>query len=326
MTTLTGHLSLYATQSLKSIDNWMNVVQGNIGGSLVTAYKQVEITYGGNTTTELKSPSTIKAGVMIGEQLLTTGNTRVDWRQGEIINSTQETHFAIQGEGFFLVQKLDASALPPNASSSGIVVTYSGITPSSTHGPAYLTRAGDFHWGKLPDDPNNTDADPNNDRLLLLNNDGMAVLADHGDGNHVFGPLSITDFNQIAANNPTFFRLRPSIVQPTYDTAISVTDDITATVDYDELKYSKYGSTILEFPTAINIKTLVEGSANLLDRRLATSPATDTLLVENALESSNVRTERNITELAVMGKIYNGFVQLIKVYNSNLDEVLGFIR
>ena len=133
MTTLTGHLSLYATQSLKSIDNWMNVAQGNLGGSVVTAFKEVELTYGGNLTHEIRSVSQTRNGVQIAEQSLTTGNTRINWRQGEIISSTQETHFAINGEGFFLVADF------PQRND------YNGTTSSNLDN-LYLTRAGDFHW------------------------------------------------------------------------------------------------------------------------------------------------------------------------------------
>jgi flagellar basal body rod protein FlgG len=317
MSTLTGHLSLYATQSLKAIDNWMNVTQGNIGGSLRTSYKEVELMYGGNLTHELRSVSQSRNGVQIAEQTLTTGNTRINWRQGEIINSTQDTHFAINGDGFFLVHKPTAATIAgfPN-SISGVFGLISG---GGNQNDLYLTRQGDFHWGKIQ-------GDPNPDRLFLLTNEGYLVLADHGDGNDVYGPMTLDDFNRTSAMNATFFRLRPSIVQPTYDTTIGTASPITNVVDYDELQYSKLGSSYFKAPTCINFKTLVEGSANLLDRKLATDSSSGTLLIENALEASNVKVERNITELASMGKIYNGFVQLIKVYNSNLDEVLGFIR
>ncbi|MFN8576266.1 MAG: hypothetical protein U0354_05370 [Candidatus Sericytochromatia bacterium] len=315
MGTLTGHLSLYATQSLKAIDNWMNVAQGNIGGSLRTGFKEVELMYGGNLTHELRSVSQTKNGIQIAEQSLTTGNTRINWRQGEIIGSTQDTHFAINGEGFFLVYK------PTPAQVAGFPNVTNGIfglvAGSGNQNDLYLTRQGDFHWGRLQ-------GDPNPDRIFLLTNEGYLVLSDHGDGNNVYGGMTLDDYNRTSAMNATFFRVRPSVVQPTYDAGLP--SPIVNTVDYDELQYSKLGSTYFKAPTCVNFKTLVEGAANLLDRGALDPGPSGTLLVENSLEASNVKVERNITELASMGKIYNGFVQLIKVYNSNLDEVLGFIR
>ncbi|MBC7475615.1 MAG: hypothetical protein H7263_15115, partial [Candidatus Sericytochromatia bacterium] len=47
MSTLTGHISLFATQSLKSIDKWMAVVQGNLNGTVRIGFKEATLTYGG---------------------------------------------------------------------------------------------------------------------------------------------------------------------------------------------------------------------------------------------------------------------------------------
>ncbi|RYX90127.1 hypothetical protein EON78_07060 [bacterium] len=307
MTTLTGHLSLYATQSLKSIDNWMNVVQGNIGGSLVTAFKEVELTYGGNITHELRATSGIKNGVQIAEQSLTTANTRLNWKQGEVISSTQETHFAIQGDGFFLLVKPDD--VTPNYD------RYPNATATSED--VFLTRAGDFHWAEVKDSAGNNVTGTVGE-LVLVNKQGLVVMTE--DSSPVNGnvrPLRKSDFDNIN------IKARPSVFMPTKDAYPSAPNNI---VDFDELEYSRYGSTVLKAPTATFMATLIAGSYGVLDRRQLGDDDGETRLIEKALEASNVKTERNITELAVMGKVYNGFVQLIKVYNSNLDEVLGFIR
>lgn len=299
MSTLTGHLSLYATQSLKSIDNWMNVAQGNIGNSLRTASKEVELMYGGGLTHELRPTSSTKNGVQIGEQVLTTGNTRVNWSQGEIIKSTQDTHFAINGEGFFLVADYP------------LRTDYVGHSTNNLDN-LYLTRDGSFHWAIIdsisPTDP------------VLVTDQGHIVLGE-GNGatnsnNHVIRILQ-SEFYSAGLH-------KPSVVLPDYSTMGGGVG--TETVDFDELQYSKFGSTVLKAPTARSFKTIVNGAAGIMDRRDFGDPPGPTNLLQNALEASNIRVERNITELAAMGKIYNGFVQLIKVYNSNLDEVLGFIR
>ncbi|MFN8578974.1 MAG: hypothetical protein U0354_19270 [Candidatus Sericytochromatia bacterium] len=320
MGTLTGHLSLYATQSLKAIDNWMNVAQGNIGGSLRTGFKEVELMYGGNLTHELRSVSQTKNGIQIAEQSLTTGNTRVNWRQGEIIGSTQDTHFAINGDGFFLV-------VDPKVAS--VVGFFTG-----RENGVYLTRQGDFHFAEAKDSSGNVIGGAGNQ--VLVNNEGMVVMADFSDGpnpgnsDNIYRWMTQIEFNQ---NKPSNWR--PSVVQPTYD-APNVRTQPVNILDYDELKYSKFGSTIFQAPTSTCIKTIVNGTNGNLDTRNIVSPNANgetiaaftptSRLIESALEASNVKVERNITELASMGKIYNGFVQLIKVYNSNLDEVLGFIR
>jgi flagellar hook protein FlgE len=326
MSTLTGHLSLYATQSLKAIDNWMNVTQGNIGGSLRTAYKEVELMYGGNLTHELRSVSQTRNGVQIAEQTLTTGNTRINWRQGEIINSTQDTHFAINGDGFFLV-------VDPK------VANVSGFFTGRENG-VYLTRQGDFHFSEVTNAAGAVVGGAGNQ--VLVNNEGMVVMADFSDGPNPGNSDNIYRFmTQVEFNQALPSKWRPSVVQPTYDVFNgTIAGDRTQPIsilDYDELQYSKYGSGIFQSPTSNSIRTIVNGSNDNFDNRTKVSPSTITgettasfnstsRLIGNALEASNVKIERNITELASMGKIYNGFVQLIKVYNSNLDEVLGFIR
>lgn len=300
------NLSALASNSLKSIDNWLETIQGNISGTTRTAFKQSELYYGPSVSYVLKEPAQDRAGEMLPELSMNVGYTKLDWSQGTIVSSTQNSHFAVQGDGFFVVQELTGalsnSSVAP-ATSKAIIDTYdlTSATPSSGGGNVYFTRDGEFHWGIHPNDPNK--------RLILLDKNGMMVLSDHGNSDNALGPISIADYNETSTGNATFFRVRPSIVRPT--------------VPNDSLEFSKYGATYFKTQDGVPMSgsVVVEGAAERFS-----SADGQTLLVENALEASNSEFERNLTEMVVLTKVYNSMTQVIKVYNTTLDEMLGFIR
>lgn len=414
MSTLTGHLSLYATQSLKAIDNWMNVAQGNIGNSLRTASKEVELMYGGGLTHELRPTSSTKNGVQIGEQVLTTGNTRTDWSQGEIISSPLSSHMAIVGEGFFMVydpddkkvfltrdgefrdngtgqcinalgQVLVDAAMAINLGLNGGAFPYTaptsvaagdldtewsplviapganGATPYGIPGAGAGSLSVQAKYSFFVNEsaitgPINVNFRNDNEGFLFVNG---ALVASHAwpalDVTVDIAPYLRDGANIITVQNsnsggPGGFILTGTIpgaaaydgsgtpivldtgtapwaakvYGPYYPSPLNNQFEVQPqdvllvnTSRKDELKYSKFGSTIWDSPFPIDSNNYI-----------AALPETNGVgrVLNKSLEASNIRVERNITELAAMGKIYNGFVQLIKVYNSNLDEVLGFIR
>ena len=93
--------------SMRSIDLWQKTVNNNLNGSLKTGYKGADIQFGGGATTYMRPPSQTKSAIGIGEQSLPVAHTTIDFKQGTLVKADADTQFAIQGEGFFLVQKLD---------------------------------------------------------------------------------------------------------------------------------------------------------------------------------------------------------------------------
>jgi flagellar basal body rod protein FlgG len=255
---------------------------------------------------------------MVGEQALTVGSTRINWRQGTIVSSTQETHFAIQGDGFFAVADLRSHVSGSTGTVTKVNDDFVFDAGSTAEGKVYLTRNGEFRFALVP---SVSATDP-----ILVDNNGMAVLSDDLPvtlGNYKFIFKSSFDL----PSDPTFTTIgkeRPSVFQPDYDTAINGT--LVNAIDYQQLKYSEFGSGYYVAPTANSIKPIINGSNDVVDTHQLNGPSSGSMLLEKSLEASNTSTERNITHLSMLGKIYNGFVQLIKVYNSNTDEVLGFIR
>lgn len=311
------NMSLTAVKSMQAIDDWMDTVNANLNGLAKTAFKESDISFGGNITYTLRTPRQDQAGEMIGEQALTVGSTRINWRQGTIVSSTQETHFAIQGDGFFAVADL-------RNNTGGNVGTVTKVNDDlvfnaggAAEGKVYLTRNGEFRFALVPA--------VSATNPILVDNNGMAVLSDRTPINGSYGFIFKSSFD--LPSDPTFATIgkeRPSVFQPDYDPALAGT--LVSAIDYQQLKYSEFGSGYYVAPTANSIKPIINGSNDVLDTHQLNGPSSGSMLLEKSLEASNTSTERNITHLSMLGKIYNGFVQLIKVYNSNTDEVLGFIR
>jgi flagellar hook protein FlgE len=151
--------------SLRSILSEMGVINGNIVGSNRNAYKASTYSYGGGV---------INGSLQTPDQSLITSHTSIDFSQGEIVGTGQQTDFAIAGEGFFLLQQIQDVGGPNSAN--------------------LLTRDGSFQF---------TDVPALGGRVLTTNN-GLAVLRDNGAGS--FDAILESDFK----NNG----FRPSIVMP----------------------------------------------------------------------------------------------------------------
>ena len=164
---LSGHLSIFAMQSMRSIDSWMSTIQANLNGSTRNAFKSTDIFYGGGAVNVFKAPTQTEAGIQIGEQSLSVGHTQINWKQGETVSSTQSQHFAILGEGFFVAVEQANYA----------IAAYNGTGIGATKG--YLIRDGEFHWATIPgvSNPLTGISEP-----VLVTKEGFIVLADISDG------------------------------------------------------------------------------------------------------------------------------------------------
>jgi flagellar hook protein FlgE len=312
------NVSYAATKSLHAIDDWLSTCQANLTGSVRNSFKESNLTYAGSNTIINRTPKLAVSGEMIAEQTLKTGDTRVDWKQGDIVDSTEDTHFAIQGDGFFIVTD-------PKTTNYGIAPLYFGGNTTAGAQKAYLTRDGEFHWAVVTNSAGANIGTPITgvaNEQVLCNQQGLVVVGDYG-GNSDDWHAIITKTGFYDPVNPE----KPSVVQPSKDVAFNTGYPGTI-IDYNEIQYSKYGSTIYDAPTANSYKTIINGGLGNFDRRdeFPPGPISGSLMRQKSLEAANTDTARNLTEMSALGKMYNGFVQLIKAYNGTLDEILGFIR
>lgn len=109
-------LEKVGVNSLLAVNTWIGVINANMQSAGRTGYKPTRITMadglGLNRVSDVRVPPST----------LTVQATRTEWGQGAVVNSESSAHFAINGEGFFVLHN-------PNS------------------GKYYLSRDGEFHWG-----------------------------------------------------------------------------------------------------------------------------------------------------------------------------------
>lgn len=309
-------------RSMKSVDQWGETVNANINGATRNAYKSSEVMFGGGNTTVVRQYNNGQAGLQVGETQVSIGYSRINWKQGDVLKTGVETNFAIQGRGFFAVADPRTTNWGAN-SGSGNALFFNG----NKQGPdnpqqAYLTRDGDFHFA-IVFDANNVNVavargiSTNPSEPVLVNSEGLVVLSEYS--NNSLAPVTYGSY--VGAN-----KVRPSVFEPSMD----ATGDANAPSDkleYDQLKFSKYGSTIYEAPKANSFKTIVNGSAGVLDQRSSTDFADyQSKLIEKALEASNVNLEDEVGELSASKSFFEALTKNFLVYLDNTDSALRLFR
>lgn len=155
--------------NLKSILNEFGILNGNLTGTNRTGYKGSDHYYGGG------GGASVNGSLQYPDSVLVSSHTAIDFSQGEIIPTNEPTHFAISGEGFFLLQQAQDV----------------GVNP-----PELLTRDGEFRFTNVTGLGE-----------VLTNHNGLVVLRDtSGTGAGPFAAITKADFTN---NN-----FRPSIVSP----------------------------------------------------------------------------------------------------------------
>ena len=108
-------LDRIGVNSLLAVNEWIGVINANLQSSSRTGYKTTRA-----NMTDGRGINPIPDVFNAPPSTLTLSTTTVEWGQGTIVNSTEKTHFAIKGEGFFILQ--------------------------DRNGKYYASRDGEFHW------------------------------------------------------------------------------------------------------------------------------------------------------------------------------------
>lgn len=103
--------------SLQAVNQWIGFINANLQSASRTGYKNTRANF-----TDGLGFNSIGDNLSIPSSTLTIQSTQIEWGQGSIINSNEQTHFALQGEGFFVLH-------------------------DSNNDKYYLSRDGEFHWG-----------------------------------------------------------------------------------------------------------------------------------------------------------------------------------
>lgn len=119
-----GDFGFDGLYSLQAINNWIAVINANLNAASRTGYKNVKTKFRGGVAYVDRRPYGPLLGIQTPETTLQVDQTEIDFSQGSIVASTEPTHLAIQGDGFFIL-------------STGFAATGNSLD--------YYTRDGEFH-------------------------------------------------------------------------------------------------------------------------------------------------------------------------------------
>lgn len=120
-----GDFGFDGLYSLESVNRWIAVINSNLNATSRTAYKATKVKFRGGVTDNVRRPFGPLLGIQVPETTLQIDETSIDFSQGSVVSSTEPTHLAIQGDGFF-----------------SLATTINGAGAGT---PAYYSRDGEFH-------------------------------------------------------------------------------------------------------------------------------------------------------------------------------------
>src|SRR4051812_41999473 len=105
-----SELNAEAVRTLHAINQWTDIIESNIDGSQRTAYKAripkfslANKVMTGPATGGSVRPSGTDPDIIIPSASLLIDDVTPEMKQGDIIGSTEDTHLAIKGTGYFIV-------------------------------------------------------------------------------------------------------------------------------------------------------------------------------------------------------------------------------
>lgn len=116
-----GDFGFDGLHSLKAVDQWIAVINSNLSSVSRVGYKGSKVKFKGGVTEVFRSPAGSLQGIQLPESTISIDETNIDFSQGSVINSSEPTHLAIQGTGFF------------------------GLATGPGSSPTFYTRDGEFH-------------------------------------------------------------------------------------------------------------------------------------------------------------------------------------
>ncbi len=316
---------LNTIQSLKTVDSWIDTINANINGGVRTGYKSSRLKFSGSNVDIQRVGTANSLPLQLPETGLSAANTVTDFSQGAITASTENTHLAVQGDGFFLV--CDPASMD----------TSRGRLFGSLSAKFFLTRDGEFH----------TDANG-----LLVNNNGYFLcsvgtaldagktvlqydsLTLKGTSTNIRGVYNDLDLTLPAATQQNAVKLSDFVAQTiTNDigasgtiTAASTSSLLNVNLGQQSLAFSEFGSTVYDFGFLASTNAtagLANVSANI--GVSLGSPSTSTVL-SKSLEASNASMTQSVPELSLAQKLFSALTKVLQINSTNTDALLGLIR
>jgi flagellar basal body rod protein FlgG len=317
-------------QSLKAVDTWIDVINANINGGVRTAFKSSRLKFSGSNVDVARAGSSTSLPLQFPEPGLTTANTVIDFSQGAVTASTEETHLAIQGPGMF---RLVAANLIDMATGYPID-TASPVTMGGTHifirnsaairwdgGQIYYTRDGEFSTFVSPVNPNIGFLRHNASGLLVLRR-ATGAQGDAGPQTGTNGCRAVFwDSTAAGTSEGTSNSLQMALSYYTQDV-----DHLARVTNPQILQYSRYGSTIFQEKwdgTALGDAIFPPNQAIRGSLSLQSEQPT---ILQKSLEASNASMTQSVPELSLAQKLFSALTKVLQTKQTNVDGVLNLVR
>jgi flagellar hook protein FlgE len=292
-------------QSLKAVDAWIDVINANINGGVRTAFKTSRLKFSGTNTNVSRTGNATSLPLQFPEPGLTTSNTVIDFSQGAITSSTETTHLAIQGNGFFVLSN------PANITNSGSHISLNSIT--------YVTRDGEFHTNKDG---------------LLVNANGYFLTACSLTAANLFLGSDIRavyndlDLTVVAPALTQAVRLSEFLSNTTFVTSaagtalvfISTPQALVKITGQQNMQYSQYGSTVFD----IGYNNVTGGTSPSI--KVSGATTSDATILSKSLEASNASMTQSVPELSLAQKLFSALTKVLQISQTNTDSVLNLVR
>jgi flagellar hook-basal body protein len=294
-------------QSLKAVDAWIDVINANINGGVRTAFKASRLKFSGSNVDISRTGNATSLPLQFPEAGLTTANTVIDFTQGAVTASTENTHLALQGDGFFMVVP------PSNITAAGSFV---GGVPFSW----LLTRDGEFRT---------------NQQGYLVNSYGyyLVTYGPNGGGNPD-GPRMRAVYNDLDGS-PTSATATSAVKLSDFITnnftagtvladgvatlgVTTVTSFVKLSNGKQTLKYSQFGSTSFEAWTS--------NGAWFSTVSATGGTSSDATILSKSLEASNASMTQSVPELSLAQKLFSALTKVLQTKQTNVDGVLNLVR
>jgi flagellar hook protein FlgE len=298
-------------QSLKAVDAWIDVINSNINGGVRTAFKASRLKFAGSNTNVDRPGNSTSLPLQFPEPSLVTQNTIIDFTQGAVTASTENSHLAIQGTGWFTV--IDAGSV---TASTGAVNAFSATTK------VFLTRDGEFRtnqYGMLVNSNGyylvssglSTGATVyTNTSMHLVYND----MDNPGANANATTALKLTDFINNSALSLATSPSSAALGIPATATGITK-----VTLGQQSLQYTQFGSTVFNmgFNSTGAVSTQIQIQAGT---------TSDASVLNKSLEASNASMTQSVPELSLAQKLFSALTKVLQTKQTNIDGVINLIR
>ena len=233
--------------SLRAVNEWIGVINSNLGGSNRTAYKATRVSFGGGVAQVVRDPRQNANGVQIPDSTLVIQHTRIDFSQGTLITDGELTHMAISGDGFFAVTNGNIGVGNQNGVGQAVGGGLTDAQVNARKDQIFFTRDGDFRWTVF------------GATTILTTAAGLTVLGFDGTtgGYHAIQRHGLGSTFAVTS------------------TSVSGADTCIAVFRFNNnqaLKFSKYGSTVFDASQAGNAQ-IANNTVEVLQSQLESSNA-----------------------------------------------------